>query len=117
MTFWNFYFRIFDKAVGKEETVLFLAHLLQHIAGPLLIVWDRLGYPRIAVGWCESSWMSGKGRLSLSTYHLKRRNSTPWNTCGATGNITNCPMCARKISGNSAMALVARCAACVGVLA
>jgi hypothetical protein len=23
MTFWNFYFRIFDKAVGKEETVIF----------------------------------------------------------------------------------------------
>jgi transposase len=29
-------------AVGKEETVLFLAHLLQHLAGPLLVVWDRL---------------------------------------------------------------------------
>ena len=42
MTFWNFYFQIFDKAVGKEETVLFLAHLLRHITGPLLIVWDRL---------------------------------------------------------------------------
>ena len=42
MTLWNFYFQIFDKAVGKEETVVFLAHLLQHLAGPLLIVWDRL---------------------------------------------------------------------------
>lgn len=42
MTFWNFYFQIFDKAVGKEETVVFLAHLVQHLAGPLLIVWDRL---------------------------------------------------------------------------
>jgi transposase len=28
--------------VGKEEVVAFLAHLLQHIASPLLIVWDRL---------------------------------------------------------------------------
>ena len=42
MTWWNFYFQIFDKAVGKEETVVFLAHLLRHLAGPLLIVWDRL---------------------------------------------------------------------------
>lgn len=41
MTLWNFYFQIFDKAVGKEETVVFLAHLLRHIASPLLIVWDR----------------------------------------------------------------------------
>ena len=42
MTLLNFYFQIFDKAVGKEETVRFLGHLLRHIAGPLLIVWDRL---------------------------------------------------------------------------
>ena len=42
MTLWNFYFQIFDKAVGKEETVVFLTHLLRHIAGPLLLVWDRL---------------------------------------------------------------------------
>ena len=42
MTLWNFYFQIFDKAVAKEETVLFLAHLLECIADPLLVVWDRL---------------------------------------------------------------------------
>ena len=42
MTPWNFYFQIFDKAVGKEETALFLAHLLRHLQRPLLIVWDRL---------------------------------------------------------------------------
>ena len=42
MTFWNFYFQIFDKAVSKEEVIVFLAHLLRHMAGPLLIVWDRL---------------------------------------------------------------------------
>ena len=42
MTLWNFYFQIFDKAVGKEEVVQFLTHLLRHLACPLLIVWDRL---------------------------------------------------------------------------
>lgn len=42
MTFWNFYFQIFDTAVGKQETVVFLAHLLQRIAAPLLVIWDRL---------------------------------------------------------------------------
>ena len=42
MTLWNFYFQIFDKAVGKEETIDFLARLLRHIRDPLLIVWDRL---------------------------------------------------------------------------
>lgn len=42
MTLWNFYFQIFEKAVGKHELVQFLRHLLRHIVGPLLIVWDRL---------------------------------------------------------------------------
>ena len=42
MTVWNFYFQVFDKAVGKEEAVLFLTHLVQRLRRPLLIVWDRL---------------------------------------------------------------------------
>jgi transposase len=42
MTVWNFYFQIFEKAVGKEETILFLTHLLRYIKTPLLVVWDRL---------------------------------------------------------------------------
>ena len=36
------YFQIFEKAVGKEETILFLTHLLRYIKTPLLVVWDRL---------------------------------------------------------------------------
>lgn len=32
MTLWNFYFQLFEKAVGKEETVLFLGYLLQRIS-------------------------------------------------------------------------------------
>jgi transposase len=42
LTLWNFYFQIFDKAVGKQETIIFLAHLLEHLRRPLLVVWDRL---------------------------------------------------------------------------
>jgi len=42
MTWWNFYFQIFEKSIGKEEVVEFLMHLLQHLSGPLLIIWDRL---------------------------------------------------------------------------
>jgi hypothetical protein len=32
MTLWNFYFQLFEKAVGKEETVLFLGYLIQRIS-------------------------------------------------------------------------------------
>jgi len=42
MTLWNFYFQIFEKAVAKEQVVEFLANLVQQLACPLLIVWDRL---------------------------------------------------------------------------
>lgn len=42
MTWWNFHFQIFEKSIGKEEVVEFLMHLLQHLSGPLLIIWDRL---------------------------------------------------------------------------
>jgi len=31
-----------DFRIGKEEVVEFLMHLLQHLSGPLLIIWDRL---------------------------------------------------------------------------
>jgi transposase len=42
MTWWNFYFQLFDKAIAQEEVVLFLGYLVQQISTPLLIVWDRL---------------------------------------------------------------------------
>ncbi len=42
MTWCNFYFQLFDKAIAKEEVVVFLGHLIQQISSPLLIVWDRL---------------------------------------------------------------------------
>jgi len=42
MTWWNFYFQLFDKAIAKEEVVVFLCYLIQQISSPLLIVWDRL---------------------------------------------------------------------------
>jgi len=42
MTVWNFYFQIFEKAVGQEELIIFLAYLVRYLKSPLLIVWDRL---------------------------------------------------------------------------
>lgn len=51
MTGWNFYFQIFEKAIGAMETVEFLLHLLRHLSGPLLIVWDRLPAHRSRFVW------------------------------------------------------------------
>jgi transposase len=42
ITFGNFYFRLYENAMGGPEVIDFLKALTRHIRGPLLIVWDRL---------------------------------------------------------------------------
>lgn len=49
MTWWNFYFRLYPDSINKERVVEFLEHLLRHIPGKLLIVWDRLTAHRSAL--------------------------------------------------------------------
>jgi Winged helix-turn helix/DDE superfamily endonuclease len=39
---WNFYFRLFPGAIRSPQIIEFLSHLLRHIPGKLLIVWDGL---------------------------------------------------------------------------
>ena len=38
----NFYFRLFPGAIRSPQIIEFLTHLLRHIPGKLLIVWDGL---------------------------------------------------------------------------
>jgi hypothetical protein len=42
VTWWNFYFRLFPGAIRSAQIIEFLSHLLRHIPGKLLIVWDGL---------------------------------------------------------------------------
>src|SRR5436309_11463292 len=42
VTWWNFYFRLFLGAIRSTQIIEFLSHLLRHIPGKLLIVWDGL---------------------------------------------------------------------------
>jgi transposase len=42
ITFWNFYFQIYPGSIRAPQVVRFLQHLLRHIPGRLLLVWDRL---------------------------------------------------------------------------
>ena len=49
ITWWNFYFRLYRRTIRGAEVIDFLGHLLRHLPGRLLIVWDGLpahrGYP------------------------------------------------------------------------
>jgi transposase len=42
VTWWNFYFRLFPGAIRSPQVVAFLAHLLHHLPGKLLVIWDGL---------------------------------------------------------------------------
>jgi len=42
ITLLNFYFRIYQGSVKAEQVVDFLCHLMRHLPGKLLIVWDGL---------------------------------------------------------------------------
>lgn len=42
ITWWSFYFRLFPGTIRAPQVVDFLKHLLRHIEGPLLVIWDGL---------------------------------------------------------------------------
>ncbi len=42
ITWWSFYFRLFPGAIRGPQLIEFLTHLLRHIPGKLLVIWDGL---------------------------------------------------------------------------
>ena len=40
LSLWNFYFQIHPGAIKGPQVVEFLRHLMRHVRGPLLILWD-----------------------------------------------------------------------------
>ena len=72
VTWWNFYFRLFPGAIRSPQIIEFLTHLLRHIPGKLLIVWDGLpGHRSRAPG---SSYESSEGACGWSFFPAMRRN-------------------------------------------
>jgi transposase len=39
---WTFYFRLFPGTIRSPQVVEFLAHLMRHIPGDILVIWDGL---------------------------------------------------------------------------
>jgi transposase len=42
VSWWKFYFQLHPGAIRAPQVVAFLTHLLRHVRGTLLIVWDKL---------------------------------------------------------------------------
>jgi len=51
VTWGNFYFRLFAGSIRSPQVAEFLAHLLRHIPGKLLVVWDGLKSHRSRLVW------------------------------------------------------------------
>lgn len=51
LTWWNFYFQLYPSSIRSAQVVEFLKALTQHIAQPLLVVWDRLPSHRSKMVW------------------------------------------------------------------
>ena len=63
ITWWNFYFRLYRKTIRAPQVVDFLAHLLRHLPGRLLIIWDRSKTHRSRL---VGEFVAGqRGRLAL----------------------------------------------------
>ena len=41
ITWWNFYFQLYQRTIRAPQVVDFLIHLLRHLPGRLLVIWDR----------------------------------------------------------------------------
>lgn len=46
VTWWSFYFRLYPGAIRSPQVVHFLTHLMRHVPGNLLIIWDGLAAHR-----------------------------------------------------------------------
>ena len=42
ITWWRFYFRLFPGPIRGPQVIEFLTHLLAHLPGRLLVIWDGL---------------------------------------------------------------------------
>jgi hypothetical protein len=116
MTVWNFYFQIFEKAVGKEET--FSSSRTCSGTSRHRYWWSGTGCQRTAAGWWVSSWIAwtaGSPSNTLPPYapelnpveylwgHWKQH--TLPNVCPFGNDIRNRKTCRRQCVAHSSYRL------------
>lgn len=63
IAWWNFYFRLYPTSIRAPQVVDFLGHLLRHLPGKLLAVWDGLPAHRARL---VSQFLNAqRGRLAI----------------------------------------------------
>ena len=81
ISWWNFYFRLYPMTIRGPQVVDFLGHLLRHLPGKLLVVWDRLPAHRARM---VSDFIAAQpGRLAIEWLpgHTLAYNPVPGSAC------------------------------------
>ena len=78
ITFWNFYFRLFAGAIRSPQVIEFLEHLLRHLRGKLLIVWDGLPVHRSRAVWEFVRQQRGRMGLEFLPAYAPELNPTEY---------------------------------------
>jgi transposase len=78
ITFWNFYFRLFPGVIRSPQIIEFLTHLLRHIPGKLLIVWDGLPAHRSRAVWDFVRQQRGRLWLEFLPAYAPELNPTEY---------------------------------------
>lgn len=63
LALWRFYFQIHPGSIKSPQVILFLQHLLRHIPGKILVLWD--GAPIHRSGLVQNFVASSQGRIAL----------------------------------------------------
>ena len=63
ITWCNFYFRLYPTTVRGPQVIDFLGHLLRHLPGKLLVLWD--GLPAHRAGLVSDFIRAQRGRLAI----------------------------------------------------
>ncbi len=110
ITWWNFYFRLYQRTIRAPQVVDFLAHLLRHLPGRLLVIWDRSKTHRSHL---VGEFVAGqRGRLTLDYLPAYAPELNPVEYIWVIGHITSCLTSARTTSASSAITLDS-CDGCV----
>ena len=78
ITWWNFYFRLFPGAIRSPQIIEFLTHLLRHLPGKLLIVWDGLPAHRSGAVWDFVRQQNGRIWLEFLPAYAPELNPTEY---------------------------------------
>ena len=65
ITCWNFYFRLYPTTIRGPQVVDFLGHLLRHLPGKVMVVWDGRPAGNRAVAGLRARTQSGGIHLGL----------------------------------------------------